>query len=339
MHTHVVFIRVLIAMLAGLTACSAAPQKPYSLEDWAERQHPPSDTTPLPPGCKPLKYSGGSHAISAFPTSAGNWCVVHDFVQRKRFDPHNASILGSPGVTGVINFFENSNVDIDLRAHLISSEPFDNAVGVYSGKVKNKVLRVHNGRVVTPGLKAMGVFMAPNVDMDFGANRPPEDDALLVTNGWNLETKKFNTMPWNYQPPTRYTAENLTIRSGGRGIVMSGADNVIRNNTIEVDGKVAVYVYGPRPVIEGNTFIVHLDSKDQTTLPAILKLRDADGAIIRNNRFIVQSGSFGDQKAEAAINLLESKNVLIENNTVQDTRQMLRKDETSTAVERGNQLK
>ncbi|MBK7006351.1 MAG: right-handed parallel beta-helix repeat-containing protein, partial [Burkholderiales bacterium] len=68
------------------------------------------------------------------------------------------------------------------------------------------------------------------------------------------------------------------------------------------------------------------------------KLRDADGAIIRNNRFIVQSGSFGDQKAEAAINLLESKNVLIENNTAGHPPNAAQ-DETSTAVERGNQLK
>jgi Right handed beta helix region len=333
-----VLIRALIAMLGALTACSAAPQKPYSHEDWAESQHPPSDTAPLPQGCNPLKYSGGSHDISAFVRSPGNWCVVHDFVQRKRIDRINGSTVGSPGVNGVLSFFEYSNVDIDLRAHLISAEPFDNAVGVFSIKVKNKVLRVHNGRIVTPGLKAVGVFMAPNVDIDFGANRPPEDDALLVTTGWNLEAKKFNTIPWNYQPPTRYTAENLTIHSGGRGIVMSGADNVIRNNTIEVDGKVAVYMYGPRPVIEGNTFIVHLDSKDQTTLPAILKLRDADGAIIRNNRFVVRAGPFS-AKAEAAINLLMSKNVVIENNTVEDTAVLVRKDEVSSTVERGNQVK
>lgn len=105
------------------------------------------------------------------------------------------------------------------------------------------------------------------------------------------------------------------------------------------NGKVAVYLYGPRPVIEGNTFIVKLDPNDKATLPAILKLRDADGAIIRNNRFIVQSGPFGTRQAEAAINLLASKNVLIENNIVQDTRQLVRKDEASTTLERGNQLK
>lgn len=122
---------------------------------------------------------------------------------------------------------------------------------------------------------------------------------------------------------------------------MVGADNVVRNNVIEVDGKVAVYLYGPRPVIEGNTFIVHLDPRDTTTLPATLKLRDADGAIVRNNRFIVKGGlmtGLAPGRAEAAINLLTSKNVLIENNTVIDAKQLVRKDEASTTIEQGNTL-
>jgi hypothetical protein len=321
--------------MSVVTLVSACASASMTREEWVESI---SDKEPLPQGCKPLKYEGGFIPIRNSVGGPGDWCVVHDFVQRKRIDRINGSTVGSPGVNGVLNFFQSSNADIDLRNHLISSEPFDNAIGVDGGQVKNTNLRVHNGRIVTPGLKAVSVFMAPNIYMDFGANRAPEDEAPLVKTGWNLEAKKFNTIPWNYQPPTRYTAENLTIRSGGRGIVMSGADNVIRNNTIEVDGKVAVYMYGPRPVIEGNTFIVHLDSKDQTTLPAILKLRDADGAIIRNNRFVVSAGPFS-AKAEAAINLLMSKNVVIENNTVEDTAVLVRKDEASTTVERGNQMK
>jgi hypothetical protein len=335
-----VLIRALIAMLGALTACSAAPQKPYSHEDWAESQHPPSDTAPLPQGCNPLKYSGGSHDISAFVRSPGNWCVVHDFVQRKRIDRINGSTVGSPAYNGVLSFFKYDNVDIDLRSHLISGAPFEDTVGVLTNSGKAN-LRVHNGTVNTPGMSSIGVFMAPYKHPPNGdpKNMAPEDMPPMRNVGYTVATKQFTySDPWNYQPPTRYTAENLTIRSGGRGIVMSGADNIIRNNTIEVDGKVAVYMYGPRPVIEGNTFIVHLDSKDQTTLPAILKLRDADGAIIRNNRFVVRAGPFSG-KAEAAINLLMSKNVVIENNTVEDTAVLVRKDEVSSTVERGNQVK
>ena len=44
-------------------------------------------------------------------------------------------------------------------------------------------------------------------------------------------------------------------------------------------------------------------------------------------------------QSEAAINLLNSPNVLIENNTVEGTRELVRKDAASTTVEQGNTLK
>ncbi|MET0961638.1 MAG: right-handed parallel beta-helix repeat-containing protein, partial [Noviherbaspirillum sp.] len=75
------------------------------------------------------------------------------------------------------------------------------------------------------------------------------------------------------------------------------------------------------------------------TLPAIIKLRDADGAVIRNNRFIVRASFPWGRKAEAAINLLESKNVLIENNQLEDVKALVGKDELSTTVEQGNVLR
>lgn len=163
----------------------------------------------------------------------------------------------------------------------------------------------------------------------------------MKTTNWNSETRKFNKIPWNYTPATFYTAENLQIQSGGRAIVMAGSDNVVRNNTIEVDGRTAVYLYGPRSLVEGNTFIVHMDPRDKAPLPAILKLRDADGSIIRNNRFIVKRGRLFRKTAaepQAGINLLESRDVLIEGNVFEDVALPVRKDAASTATERGNAL-
>lgn len=158
---------------------------------------------------------------------------------------------------------------------------------------------------------------------------------------WNSESRKFNEIPWDYSPPTFYTAENLQINSGGRAIIMAGSDNVVRNNSIEVDGRTAVYLYGPRSLVEGNTFIVHMDPRDKAPLPAILKLRDADGSIIRNNRFIVKRrGLFGKQEEvpQAGINLLESRDVVIEGNVFEQVALPIRKDAASTTLERGNTL-
>ena len=120
---------------------------------------------------------------------------------------------------------------------------------------------------------------------------------------------------------------------------MAGSDNVVRNNTIVVDGRTAVYLYGPRSLVEGNTFIVHMDPRDKAPLPAILKLRDADGSIIRNNRFIVKrSGLFRkkEEEPQAGINLLESKGVVIEGNVFEQVALPVRKDAASTTAESGN---
>jgi nitrous oxidase accessory protein NosD len=118
---------------------------------------------------------------------------------------------------------------------------------------------------------------------------------------------------------------------------MSGTGNVLRNNVIEVESATAAYLYGPGSVIEGNTFIVHQTKGEPAATLAILKLRDAHGAVIRNNRFIVKGVFVG--KAEAAINLLESKNVVIEGNTIEGAKTLVRKDAASTTLEKGNGVK
>ncbi|WP_289241313.1 right-handed parallel beta-helix repeat-containing protein, partial [Delftia sp.] len=156
-----------------------------------------------------------------------------------------------------------------------------------------------------------------------------EDTAVTKESNWNPETEAFNKIPWDYFPPTFYTAENLQIKSGGRAIIMAGSDNVVRNNTIEVDGRTAVYLYGPRSLVEGNTFIVHMDPRDKAPLPAILKLRDADGSIIRNNRFIVKrSGLFRKKKRNPrpASTCWSPKGVVIEGNVFEQVALPVRKD-------------
>ena len=61
--------------------------------------------------------------------------------------------------------------------------------------------------------------------------------------------------------------------------------------------------------------------------------------MIRNNHFIVRASFPWGRKAEAAINLLESKNVVIENNQLDGVKELVRKDELSTTVEQGNVLR
>ncbi|WP_244388030.1 right-handed parallel beta-helix repeat-containing protein [Delftia lacustris] len=322
-----------------LAILSSGLSQGMTWEEWAESRHPPSDKGPLPDGCSPVKYRGGFHPIVEYVRGRGNHCVVHDFVQRKLRDFINGRVRGSPtdeaGQGSVISFSEDSHSNIDLRKHLISGKPFENTRGIGMNSKSLTHLAVHNGKIETPGPLGIGIDMAPYIEGRQRLQELTEDRPAIKEVGYS---RTFAGI-WDYTPPTFYTAENLQIKSGGRAIIMAGSDNVVRNNTIEVDGRTAVYLYGPRSLVEGNTFIVHMDLRDKAPLPAILKLRDADGSIIRNNRFIVKrSGLFRkkEEEPQAGINLLESKDVVIEGNVFEEITLPVRKDAASTTTESGN---
>lgn len=209
-------------------------------------------------------------------------------------------------------------------------------------------INVHNGMIRTPGSRGVGVYLGfykkygLSVNFYAPAYAPlPEDDRPMSRQARSHPITFVD--PWDYKPETRFTVDSLNIKAGGRGVIMTGAKNILRNSTIEVDSDTAVYLYGPGTVVEGNTFIIHQNPKYPypAKLPAALKLRDADGAIIRNNRFIIKGGLFGMFKgrAEVAINLLESREVTIEGNTIEGAKGLVRKDEASTFAERGNTFK
>jgi nitrous oxidase accessory protein NosD len=132
----------------------------------------------------------------------------------------------------------------------------------------------------------------------------------------------------------------MTIHAGGRAIIIAGAGNTIRNSVLEVDGDTSVLSYGPDTIIEGNTFIIHLDKKNpKGELPAALKLRHANRAIVRNNKFIVKKGLFNSSTAEFAINLSDSKDVLIEGNTIEGFDKLVRKNGDTNFIDQNNVLK
>lgn len=344
MQFRVIYIFFIMVLLSFFRAVSAGEQ---TWEEWVENQHAPSDTDPLPIACKAVRYRGLRFPIAESIRGSGNHCVIHDFVQRKSRDLISGRQRGSPidaaGNGRILSFFESNNVDLNLRRHLISGRPFENARGIGTSGTNLSNLRVHNGRIETPGPLGIAIEMAEgDSNIRKRLELLEEDYPIIKKTDWNSEIKGFNTVSWDYIQPTFYTAENLQIQSGGRAIIMAGSDNVVRNNTIEVDGRTAVYLYGPRSLVEGNTFIVHMDPRDKAPLPAILKLRDADGSIIRNNRFIVKRGGLfrkTDAEPQAGINLLESRDVLIEGNVFEDVALPVRKDAASTATERGNALR
>jgi hypothetical protein len=310
------------------------------------------------PACEPVKRAHGFIAVEAVVRGGGRQCLVQDLVQRSAIDLIDGQQRGKPSI--VVSFREASNVDLDLQGHLVTTEPFEDGSGIalsQSHSLENASNRargphditIRNGIVRTPGKWGVSIYLGFFKDYrlatDYGARAYaplPEDERPMSEQAHRSMPIRFIN-PWNYQPETHFTIDNLNIKSGGRGVIMTGAKNVLRNSTIEVDSDTAVYLYGPDSVVEGNTIIIHQkpDYPYPSERSAALKLRDADGAIIRNNRFIVKDGPLGLFKgqAEVAINLLESHDVVIENNIIEGAKALVRKDAASTTIEHGNELK
>lgn len=261
---------------------------------------------------------------SIYVDDVGKYCLIGDIVQESVFDIHSGSFKSLAGMPLLIITYRNSSgsrgenpvgtsFDMDLQGHLLKAY-VDNLKGV-AAELGARGISVHGGRVNVPGgEKSVGISLQ-NDDGNVFVRRES-----LYPKRISVDDLDFEDVPLaelNYvRPPSYRDADNLVtemnIYAGWRGVVMGGAGNVLRNSTIEVGGHTAVYMYGPKTVIENNTIIIHGDG-NRKKFDAAIKLRDAKGAIIRNNRIIYKGGWL--QKAPAAINLLDSDAVRIEGNT------------------------
>ena len=144
-------------------------------------------------------------------------------------------------------------------------------------------------------------------------NAPP-DQASIDLAKWSVKNDLAKSSLHSTQdyPYRNIKIENLKIKivGGGRAIVVQGAGTVIRNNVIEVDGGTAIWVGGPNAIIEGNTIIV-LGKKDVVSADASIRLKHADGAMIRNNRFIIKGGA-----NKRLISTFDSGDFHFENNSI-----------------------
>jgi hypothetical protein len=303
-----------------------------------------------------LRHERQTMSVSVTITKPGNYCLTQDLQQRSALSiSEGFQQRGAPD--SVVSFHDTHDVDVDMLGHVATTAPFENATGVYvsqrtsnigeMGKPPDKYgwvyqfpknLSIHHGRVESPGaLEGVGVFLGFNSkayhfttgSFTRGYKLQDEDATTYMTQTRSGADPIAFTTPWIYQPATHFKVEKLQVRAGARGVIMTGAENVLRDSVIEVDSDTAVYLYGPGTVVENNTIIVNMKPVRPARLPAVLKLRDADGAVIRNNRLIVRGAVPGADMA--GINLLASRGVLIEGNRVEGVPRLLRKDDTSTA--------
>jgi len=294
------------------------------------------DSAAAEPSCAPLPtVDGGRKGYRGHIDAPGNYCLQRDLAAANQFDVHAGGLksFGSEGLISISIPFGRKGMQprgkdtytIDLQGHRLAAEP-DEMVGI-ENRLGGLGVTIRNGRIEM----ARGSRLNKGILLQRYERTPPVK--------WQQECavglKKCEDVPTprdaNGRAPTYansdYLIEKVSIHAGGRGIEMGGGGNVLRDSVIEVDSRVAVFQFGPHAVIENNTFIVH-GKGDKTPFDAVLKLRDADGAIVRNNTFIFEGGFLAS--APAAINLLDSKDVLVEGNTFKGFEQKVRVNGDST---------
>lgn len=287
------------------------------------------------PTCMKLPISAPQGAGDrAYIDKPGSYCLQQNMLAIRVFDVHAFSYkaFSGEGLISITHPFDSKasylrgkdSYVIDLQGHRLVAEAHG-MVGIEnrSGGVGVTVL---NGYIEVPG------HTEANRGMTLRADSTPLD---LEERQCPVGFLKCEDIPSSQTIDRRspiygksdYVIEKMVIRAGWRGIDLGGRNNVLRDSVIEVEGRVAVFQFGPGATIENNTFIVR-GKGDRTAFDAALKLCDAHGAIARNNTFIFEGGLFAS--APAAINLLDSKDVLVEGNTFRSFEQKVRVNGDST---------
>jgi hypothetical protein len=147
----------------------------------------------------------------------------------------------------------------------------------------------------------------------------------------NTAIAKLQQVTLDQYPLTEHVIDKIKVRAntgggpgagGPVGIGMKGSHNIIRNSTIEItNGHAAIYLFGPGNVIENNTIIFRGQSAFESA--AAIKLHQADGTVIRNNDIVIDAPMFGKAPA-AAIALVDSKSVVIENNRLRGIKTLVK---------------
>lgn len=217
------------------------------------------------PNCMRLPISDPQGAGDrAYIDEPGIYCLQRNMFATKVFDMHASSYkaFGGEGLISITHPFDSKtsyprgkdSYVIDLQSHRLVAEA-NGMVGIEnrSGGVG---VTVRNGYIEVPG----------NSEANRGMTLRPDWLSTKAGKGFcPLERASCQDIPASAKQggpllgyaKTDYLIENITIHAGWRGVDMGGAGNILRDSVIEVDGRVAVFQFGPGAVIENTTFIIH----------------------------------------------------------------------------------
>ena len=266
----------------------------------------------------------------------GTFCLDSDLRQSPLKDPRRGGAEVFSLVEAMIRIRAN-DVTLDLAGHTVSNGMRHGmtliwfskfAIGTRGG-TRLRHAHIRNGQLSSPGPTGIGI--------DLTASKPYGQRSLQpasIPDGLR-SSEVFED--------TRHLIESMNIDSGKRGIQLDGQNNIIRNNRIVVDGATAIVAQGPGIIIEDNIIEVRKDfssfsehdRRRESMTPFPIRLIQADGAIVRNNQIrLVDRALRGS--LPAAIELVESKDVSVQENRFGGMEAPVHADAASSYRDAGN---
>ncbi|MBB5606642.1 MULTISPECIES: right-handed parallel beta-helix repeat-containing protein [unclassified Janthinobacterium] len=290
--------------------------------------------SPIPPGFS-IFHNGENLALS------GPACFLLE-LDIVRHVGLLGKFLGEPGGSGSLVELEGSDITLDLKGHALRSNRASTAIGAgvwgILQKPKNRHYSFKNGTIDVGGI---GISMTGWQYSGESHNyRPGPHQVNMAIDWYGPNFREFGD--------TNILLENLTIKSGGLAAYLIGRNNIIRHCHIEVEGHEAIALFGANNQLIDNDIVIKR-SRPRPSEPyqpparlnigsyyseyAAIWIRDAPGLIIRGNKITIE-GLFN---AKEAILLINSPNVVIENNEVSGADRLYTAlDEQSSAHARDN---
>lgn len=294
--------------------------------------------TPVKADCLPLKITerGGPPLTPTAPLlqpriaieAPGRYCLDQDVHQQALRDAIRGSNVFAREESMIR--IAASNVTLDLAGRTVSNAmPHGLAIVWFSSLSAGSReiasfnnARITNGRLVSLWSNGVGLDLTRPEPYGPGKLQPaPLADGLRLSDVFE---------------DTRHVVESMTIHAGKRAIQLDGANNVIRRNHLVVDGTTAIAAQGPGIVIEDNLIEVRNDLggfidyyRDiESRSPFPIRLIQADGAIVRNNEIRFAEG-VPPGSLPAAIELVQSQDVLLEGNRLANVNEPVQADARS----------
>lgn len=236
---------------------------------------------------------------------------------------------------------------INLQRHKLSSNQPDDAISISAPNISivNGKLNVTGGYGIRFNGSKYNRFTSLRSDYVGWQNADLRDSAYLEEIGaLSGEARRLF-------PHAGLQIDHIELHAGGRtvlpqragpilsAVAVQGGGNSIINSQITVrNGHIGIYLFGAGQRIEGNTIVFKCPGATPSAAP--IKLHAADNSIIRDNTIVVDCWS---AKPQAAISLIDSRNVVIENNRIIGVKQLYkiwdeRSDQRSSVIERGNRF-